>query len=206
MPPGVGYGKKARGRGRAIRGGGQNVRLLGGNLSKRGLIRGSFKQRPGRGRRSRGVGSGGTTAPGAGQRGGKGRAGISAAGLPGPGGRQLASRVSSGKITQEQADRTMKQRQTLAKAFGKNWRDKISQGGKSFASVRKGLAKKPKDPRLAALNKKLLASRGTALEAARAKAGGSGGTKAPAGRRRRRSGGVSAAAKLGRASSLEGGL
>lgn len=108
-------------------------------------------------------------APGRGQ--GQGPA-LGGAALPGPGGRQLAARVSSGAITREQAQKTMQQRQTLAKAFGSDWRDKISGGGKSFADVNAGLKKNPKDPKLAALRKKLLAGRKSALEAARAKGKG----------------------------------
>lgn len=92
--------------------------------------------------------------------------------MAGPGGRQLAARVSSGKITQEQADRTLKQRQTLAKAFGSGWREKLSVGGKSFADVNAGLKANPKDPKLAALRKKLLANRSSTLEAARTKGKG----------------------------------
>lgn len=61
----------------------------------------------------------------------------------------------------------MQQRQTLAKAFGPDWREKLQVGGKSFADVRQGLAQNPNNPKLAALNKKLLESRKKALEAAR---------------------------------------
>jgi hypothetical protein len=89
--------------------------------------------------------------------------------MPGPGGRQLQARVASGAITNEQAQKTMQQRQTLAKALGPNWRDKISGGGKSFAQVNAGLKKNPKNPKLMALRKKLTEGRKSALEAARAK-------------------------------------
>lgn len=136
---------------------------------------------PGRGRgRGRGQGQGQGGAAGSPRHNGNGP-GVGAAALPGPGGRQLAARVASGAITQEQAQRTMKQRQTLEKAYGKDWRSKISAaaGGKTFAQVRKGLAKNPGNAKLAALNKKLLEGRKAALEAARKKNAG-GGKKQPA--------------------------
>jgi hypothetical protein len=133
-----------------------------------------------------GNGNGGTAAPGQPSRPARGRGrqdkgqgaakgkgiGVGGAALPGPGGRQLAARVSSGKITSEQAQRTMQQRQTLAKAFGKDWREKLSVGGQSFAGVRGGLKKKPGNAKLAAINKKLLANRKAMLEAARKKNAG----------------------------------
>lgn len=99
---------------------------------------------------------------------GKG-AGVAGAALPGPGGRQLQARVSSGAISQEQAQRTMQQRQTLQKALGENWREKLQVGGKSFADVNKGLKTNPDDPKLAAIRKKLLTNRKSVLEAARKK-------------------------------------
>lgn len=89
--------------------------------------------------------------------------------LPGPGGRQLAARVQSGAITQEQAQRTMQQRQTLAKALGPNWRDKLQVGGRSFAQVNKQLKANPGNAKLAALRKRLLENRSTVLEDARKK-------------------------------------
>jgi len=97
--------------------------------------------------------------------------GLGGAALPGPGGRQLAARVSSGAITQEQAQRTMKQRQTLEKAYGKDWRQQIASaaGGKTFAQVRQGLKRNPGNAKLAALNKRLLEGRKKALEGARKK-------------------------------------
>lgn len=129
--------------------------------------------------------SGMAPAPGGGGggrgKGGRGKIGVGGGGMAGPGGRQLSARVASGKITQEQADRTMKQRQTLAKAFGPEWRKKLSSGGKSFAQVNAGLAKNPKDPKLAALRKKLVAGRASALEAARAKGKGKGKAKGKGG-------------------------
>ena len=125
-------------------------------------------------------GNGGTTAPrqaGGGQ-GGGGKAGIGGQALPGPGGRQLEARVQSGAITQEQAKRTMQQRQTLAKALGPNWRDKLQVGGKSFAEVNKGLKANPDNAKLAAIRKKLVENRSKVLAGARSKAG-AGKKKAP---------------------------
>lgn len=121
--------------------------------------------RPARGRGAQGKGQGAENGKGV---------GVGGAALPGPGGRQLAARVASGAIDQEQAQRTMKQRQTLAKAFGKDWRDKLAVGGQSFSEVRAGLKKSPGNPKLAALNKRLLANRKSLLEAARKKNAGDG--------------------------------
>lgn len=182
MPRGIGYGRKARGRGRGQ--GGGIERLPGGNLPRSGRMPKGMPGPGGRLPQGGGAGNGGTTAPaGRGARGrgqgkgkGGGKMGIGGAALPGPGGRQLAARVASGAITQEQAQRTMQQRRTLQKAFGKNWREKIaaSAGGKTFAEVNKGLKANPKDPKLVALRKKLLAGRKAALELARAKNKGEG--------------------------------
>ena len=118
--------------------------------------------------------NGGTPAPAGrgrrgGQGGGKGGIGVGGAAMPGPGGRQLQARVSSGAITQGQAQKTMQQRQTLAKALGPDWRNKLSVGGKSFAEVNKGLKANPKNPKLAAIRKKLIDNRSSVLEVARAK-------------------------------------
>lgn len=117
-----------------------------------------------------GQGNGGTPTPVGRQGGGTGggqKAGVGGAALPGPGGRQLESRVQSGAITQEQATKTMQQRQTLAKALGPNWRDKLQVGGKSFGQVNKQLKANPGNPKLAALRKKLIANRSKVLDAAR---------------------------------------
>ncbi len=118
----------------------------------------------GRGRRNPGQGAG---QPGQ----GKPQAGVGGGGMVGPGGRQLSARVSSGTITQEQADRTMKQRQTLQKALGPNWRDKLQVGGKSFAQVNAGLKKNPANPKLVALRKKLIGNRSSLLANAKKKPG-----------------------------------
>lgn len=169
MAAGLGNAQR-RGRGRG-RGGAE--RLPGGNLPRGGGMplnknsqnpqgNGGVTAPAGRGNRGQGVGQG---------RPGQGKMGIGGGALPGPGGRQLAARVSSGAITQEQAQKTMQQRQTLAKAFGSGWREKVSAsaGGKSFAEVNAGLKKNPKDPKLAAIRKKLLAGRKELLTTARAK-------------------------------------
>lgn len=157
---------------------------LAGNRQRGRTGRGRVNP-PGRGMMNppgQGPPNGGTQAPGRSSRQGKGTkggAGVGGAALPGPGGRQLAARVSSGAITQEQADRTMKQRQTLAKALGPNWRDKLQVGGKSFAQVNRQLKANPGNAKLAALRQKLVANRSKVLAAARSKGQGSGGTEAP---------------------------
>lgn len=97
--------------------------------------------------------------------------GVGGAALPGPGGRQLEARVQSGAITQDQAQKTMQQRQTLAKALGPDWRNKLSVGGQSFAKVNKQLKANPGNAKLAAVRKKLLANRSSLLTAARSKNG-----------------------------------
>jgi len=132
---------------------------------------GRGRQRPGQGQPpvpgqpptpGTGQGGGGAPAP---------AAGVSGGGMVGPGGRQLSARVSSGAITQEQATKTMQQRQTLAKALGPDWREKLSVGGKSFAQVNAGLKKNPGNPKLAALRKRLVANRSTLLANAKKKPG-----------------------------------
>jgi hypothetical protein len=102
-----------------------------------------------------------------------GKAGLGGQGLPGPGGRQLEARVQSGAITSQQAQKTMQQRQTLAKALGPNWRDKLQVGGKSFAQVNAGLKKKPGNAKLAALRKRLITNRTSVITSARKGGGGS---------------------------------
>jgi hypothetical protein len=78
-------------------------------------------------------------------------------------GAQLSSRVQSGAIDQGQAQKTMQQRQTLEKAYGKNWRTKVF-GDRGYAQrTRKALSKNPDSARLAALNKKLMERRKTML-------------------------------------------
>lgn len=174
---------RARGRGRGN--GGAGLLQPGGN---RGVDPG-FSPFSGKPRIPGANGNGGTNAPTIGNNrpaGGRGRGrggngapgsprpkgGLGEQALPGPGGAQLERRVQSGKITQEQAQRTMKQRQTLKAAFGDDWRSHLQVGGQSFAQVRKGLGKNPGNAKLAALNKKLLTNRKAALEAARKKLAG----------------------------------
>lgn len=141
--------------------------------------------------------NGGTPAP-AGARGkrgnagnvGGGKPGIGGAQLVGPGGRQLQAKVDSGAITAEQAKRTLGQRQTLAKALGPNWRDKLTVGGKSFAQVNKQLKANPGNAKLAAIRKKLITNRSKVLEAARAKnkGGGAEGAEAEGGNGKKKEG------------------
>lgn len=112
---------------------------------------------------------------GRGQGGGNGGPVVAGAALPGPGGRQLAARVAAGAITQDQAQRTMQQRQTLQKALGADFRDKLKVGGKSFAEVNKQLKANPDSAKLAALRKRLIENRQSVLETARKKNKGGGG-------------------------------
>ncbi len=86
-------------------------------------------------------------------------------------GRQLTSRVQSGAITQDQAQRTAQQRQTLQKAFGPDWRQKVY-GDTGYAQrTRSALSKSPDNAQVAALNKRLMERRKQMLEAARKKNG-----------------------------------
>lgn len=196
--------QRARGRGRG-RAPGAITRLPGGGLPPRGPMPapGAPGVKPGRisGGAGGPMGQGQQTPPGQGgvhpqpgigARGkGQGQAkgqgvGVGGAALPGPGGRQLAARVASGAITQEQADRTMKQRQTLAKALGPDWREKLSVGGQSFAEVNKGLKANPDSAKLAALRKKLLENRKTVLAGARSKLKGGEDEGTEGGKKKRR--------------------
>lgn len=120
-------------------------RLPGGNLPRNGRM--PMRQMP-----PKGMGNG---------------MGVGDAMMPGPGGRQLAARVSSGKITQAQAQKTMQQRQTLRKAFGPEWRNKVY-GDTGYAQrTRVALAKSPQDAQVGALNTNLLKRRTVMLKAAR---------------------------------------
>lgn len=163
----------------AGRGGRGNGRV---NPPGQGMLNPPGQGPAGGGHPQRGVGANGK---GQGAANGKG-VGVGNAALPGPGGRQLAAKVASGAITQEQADRTMKQRQTLAKALGPNWRDKLQVGGKSFAQVNKQLKANPGNAKLAALRKKLVENRSKVLSGAQQKLQGGGGTEAPEPGRKRR--------------------
>lgn len=107
---------------------------------------------------------------GRGRGGGRGQA-VGGQAMAGPGGAQLLSRVRSGAIDQEQAEKTMQQRQTLEKAFGKDWRIKIGGSLGYQQRTRKALAKNPDNATLAALNKRLEENRQRALERARQKLG-----------------------------------
>jgi hypothetical protein len=117
-------------------------------------------------------------APPASRQGGRGRSagdgqqgslgGQSIAGLGG----QLSRRVQSGAITQEQAQRTQQQRQTLEKAFGSDWRKKVF-GDRGYAQrTRSALAKNPQNAQVAALNQKLMERRKQMLAAAQKRIGG----------------------------------
>lgn len=82
-------------------------------------------------------------------------------------GTQLSNRVSSGAITQQQAQQTAQQRRLFEAAFGQDWRKKV---------FGKGGAKGISGPFAAG---QIRAMRSKALERARAKVRGSGGTTAP---------------------------
>ena len=82
-------------------------------------------------------------------------------------GRQLERRVKSGSITQERAQKTSTQRQTLRKAFGKDWRVKVF-GDRGFAHrTRVAAAKDPSDPQVGALGAQLTKRRKQMLARAR---------------------------------------
>ncbi|HEX7246423.1 MAG TPA: hypothetical protein VF245_12760 [Solirubrobacterales bacterium] len=94
-------------------------------------------------------------------------------------GRQLSRRVATGAITEKQAQRTAKERQTLKAAYGEDWRDKVFGGAGKLQAARQKLAENPGNAKLIALNKRLQGSRQDAVQAARAKLKGGGGTEAP---------------------------
>lgn len=123
-----------------------------------GMMNPPGQDHPQRGVGARGKGQGATKGKGV---------GVGNAAMPGPGGRQLQARVESGQITQEQAQRTMQQRQTLAKALGSDWREKLQVGGQSFAQVNKQLKANPGNAKLAAIRQKLVANRSKVLAGAR---------------------------------------
>lgn len=52
-------------------------------------------------------------------------------------GQQLTNRVNSGRISQEQAEKTAQQRQTLKKAFGSDWRSQVY-AGSGVKEIREG--------------------------------------------------------------------
>jgi hypothetical protein len=84
-------------------------------------------------------------------------------------GRQLSRRVSSGAITQKQAQRTVGQRSVLARAYGDDWREKVYGASGRMLRVRKQLAANPGNSNLRAEHERLLRRRRVMLEKARAK-------------------------------------
>ena len=71
-------------------------------------------------------------------------------------GRQLASRVKSGAIDQEQAEHTAAERRVFERQYGKDWR-RIVFGDRGYTQrTRKALAKNPESARLQALYGNLL--------------------------------------------------
>lgn len=94
-------------------------------------------------------------------------------------GRQLSRRVATGAITEKQARRTAGERQSLKAAYGDDWRNKVFGGQGKIAQARQMLAKNPGNAKLIALNKRLQGQRQDAVQAARQKIQGGGGTEAP---------------------------
>lgn len=81
-------------------------------------------------------------------------------------GDQLRHRVQSGAITAEQAQRTARERQTLKAKFGADWRNKLPGGSGAFRQVQQKLRENPNNPKLMALNKRLMNRRSKLLDAA----------------------------------------
>lgn len=85
-------------------------------------------------------------------------------------GQQLSSRVSSGAISQEQAEQTAKERQMLEQAFGKDWRTKVFGGRGIMRANRKALGVGGVGhSQLEAFRKKLLEERQRAVQEAQQK-------------------------------------
>jgi hypothetical protein len=84
-------------------------------------------------------------------------------------GKQLSSRVSSGAIDQQQAQKVATQRALLAKAFGPNWRTKVYGDAGYVGRVRKNLSAGKDTEQNSALYKNLMQQRSKALERARQK-------------------------------------
>jgi hypothetical protein len=68
----------------------------------------------------------------------------------------------------------VQERQTLKKAFGSDWRQHVFGGAGKVQQARAQLAASPNDPRLLALNQRLLQQRKSMLSAAKQKIGGGG--------------------------------
>ncbi len=101
-------------------------------------------------------------------------------------GNQLARRVQAGAITDDQAQKTMHEREILKAAYGKDWRSKIpmpeAAGGQSFREMRTALAGEGEaDPNLEQAYEEAIKARLEAVERAR---------QTIKGRRKRRGGGV----------------
>jgi len=82
-------------------------------------------------------------------------------------GRQLSSRVSSGAITKERANKTASERKLLEDKFGKNWRERIYGGRNILKNNRKALAEGSTDPNVQAFNERLMALRANAVKRAK---------------------------------------
>lgn len=100
------------------------------------------------------------------------RAAVAAAAQPGLG-HQLTRRVQSGAISQDQAQQTSQQRQTLQAAFGKDWREQTYQtspevAGANLQELRVAVAGDHKgDPVYEKALADMLAARSSKLEKAR---------------------------------------
>ena len=92
---------------------------------------------------------------------------------------QLDRRVNSGEITQKQANQTSRQRALLRDAFGAGWRQKVYGGQGRVRRLRlqaqQGGAQSDRAKRIL---DQLMEARKQALERARTKANGNGGTTA----------------------------
>lgn len=99
-----------------------------------------------------------------------GRAGVAGAGGGNGGGiqlpPQLQRRVKSGAIDRTQAVQTARERQTLKAKFGADWRNKLPGGPGAFRQVQQKLRENPNNPKLMALNKRLMNRRSKLLDAA----------------------------------------
>jgi hypothetical protein len=80
-------------------------------------------------------------------------------------GRQLSSRVSSGAISQEQAEGVAKDRAALKRHYGESWRKRLY-GDTDIVDLRRKLKAEPTNPELTSLYDKLMAKRRRLIEGA----------------------------------------
>ena len=92
---------------------------------------------------------------------------------------QLDRRVDAGEITQKQANQTSRQRALLRDAFGAGWRQKVYGGQGRVRRLRlQAQQGGAQSDRAKGILEQLMESRKRALEQARTKANGNGGTTA----------------------------